>query len=365
VHLDGLVEDPLHGLRGRDLDRLDLGVGGLVAGDVHQPRGLEHQQTQLLDLDPRLGDPVAHDALLGDRLAEGDPLGRALAHHLDGSLGDAQRAHAVVDAARPETRLGDREALALAADDVADRHADVGEPQLGVAAVVAVVVAEHVHAADDLEAGGVALDQDLALLAVTRCRGIGLAHHDEDLAVGVHGAGDPPLATVDDVLVTVPDDAELDIGGVRRRDLRLGHRERRADLAGEQGLQPLLLLLVGAEHAQHLHVAGVGRGAVEGRRPDLDAAPGELGDGRVLEVGQARTVLGGVEEVPESLGLRLGTDLHDDRRERPRVVGDGLLDLLLEHLLGGVDLGLHEGRDLLDQRGRLLVVSEVHLRLLP
>ena len=83
-----------------------------------------------------------------------------------GALGDAERAHAVVDAAGPEPGLGDREALALAADQVGRRHPHVVEPHLGVAAVVAVVVAEDVHAADDLDARGVALDQDHRLLAV-------------------------------------------------------------------------------------------------------------------------------------------------------------------------------------------------------
>ena len=45
--------------RGGDLDGLDLGVRAPVADGVHQPCGLEHQQPQLLDLHPRLGDPLA------------------------------------------------------------------------------------------------------------------------------------------------------------------------------------------------------------------------------------------------------------------------------------------------------------------
>src|SRR6476660_21345 len=72
VGLDGLVEDPLDGLGRRDLDRLDLGVGARVAYGVHEPGGLEDEQAQLLDTHPGLGDPVAHDALLGDGPAEGD-----------------------------------------------------------------------------------------------------------------------------------------------------------------------------------------------------------------------------------------------------------------------------------------------------
>ena len=40
-------------------------------------------------------------------------------------------------------------------------------------------------------------------------------------------------------------------------DVGFGHGERRADLAFEQRLQPLLLLGVGAKHRQHFHVAGI------------------------------------------------------------------------------------------------------------
>ena len=76
VHLDRLVEDPLDGRRGGDLDRLDLGVRALVADGVHQPGGLEDQQPQLLEPHPGLGDPVADHALLGERLAERDALAR-------------------------------------------------------------------------------------------------------------------------------------------------------------------------------------------------------------------------------------------------------------------------------------------------
>src|SRR3712207_8879689 len=62
-------------------------------------------------------------------------------------------AHAVVDPARAQAGLRDHEAVALAGEDVADRHPDVGEPQLRVA--VLVLVPEHRQVPDDLQAGGV------------------------------------------------------------------------------------------------------------------------------------------------------------------------------------------------------------------
>ena len=72
--------------------------------------------------------------------------------------------------------------------------------------------------------------------------GIGLAHEDGDFAARIAGAGGPPLAAVDDVLVAVADDAGLDVGGVGGGHVRLGHGEAGADFAFEQRLQPALLL---------------------------------------------------------------------------------------------------------------------------
>ena len=74
--------------------------------------------------------------------------------------------------------------------------------------------------------------------------------------------------------------------GVAAGDVRLGHRERGADLAGEQRLEPLLLLLGRAEHVQDLHVAGVRRGAVQRLggdlgRPARTARPAGRSRGRV------------------------------------------------------------------------------------
>jgi len=52
-----------------------------------------------------------------------------------------------VDPPRAEAGLRDREAVALASDQVLRRDPDVGEGDLGVPAVVAVVLAEHLHIA--------------------------------------------------------------------------------------------------------------------------------------------------------------------------------------------------------------------------
>jgi hypothetical protein len=152
----------------------------------------------------------------------------------------------------------------------------------------------------------------------------------------------------DHVLVTLPADLAADVGGVGGRDVRLGQREGRADLAREQGLEPCLLLGVGPVAVDDLHVAGVGRGA---------RAPHHLGKRRVLEVRQAGTELAlGQEEVPEALLLRPGLELLHDRRLPLRI----LRDLLVVGRLVGVDMGIHERPELLHQEPGLVAVLEVH-----
>jgi hypothetical protein len=112
-----------------------LGVAALIAAisvracwfadGVHQPCGLEDEQADHLELDPRLGDPVADVGVLRDRLAERLALVGAGAHELERPLGDADRPHAVVDAPGAEPGLRDREAHALAGDEVGRGHANV------------------------------------------------------------------------------------------------------------------------------------------------------------------------------------------------------------------------------------------------
>jgi hypothetical protein len=73
-------------------------------------------------------------------------LNGAFAHQLERAFGQADQAHAVVDAARAQPALGDLEAAAFAQQDVGHRHAHVLEVHLHVA-VRRVVVAHHVRGA--------------------------------------------------------------------------------------------------------------------------------------------------------------------------------------------------------------------------
>jgi hypothetical protein len=161
------------------------------------------------------------------------------------------------------------------------------------------------------------------------------------LVCGSARTGDPPLAAVDDPLLAIALDARLDVRGVGGGDVRLGHDEGRADLTVEQRDEPAVLLLVGAEHGEQLHVAGVRRGAVQRLGRDV-AAAGQLGQGRIVEVVEAVRPLGLVrqEEVPQAEVARLGLQLLHDRRTVMRVPGVG--DRLLVGVLGGEHLVAHE-----------------------
>ena len=311
VDLDGPIDDPGGGPGDGDLGHGDQVAGGFVPVDVDDVAGVVAQQPGLLDLKPGLRDLLAHHPLVGQRAAEGHPVLGPLDQQRQGALGRAEGPHAVVNPAGAEPGLGRGEAAALLADDVGDRHADAGEGDLGVA--VLVVLAEHGVVADHGDARGVAGDEHHRLLPVRRSRGVGLAHEDEECAARIHGAAGPPLAAVDDVLVAVPFDPGGDVGGVAAGDVGFGHGEGGPDLPGEQGVEPLPLLRLGAEQVQQFHVAGVGGLAIDRLGRDVQAPAGQFGDRRVLQLGQPR--FRRQEQVPQTLGPRLFLQLLDDRRD--------------------------------------------------
>ena len=202
-------------------------------------------------------------------------------------------------------------------------HAHVLPQRLAVPAALG--VAEHGQAAHDGDAGRVHRHEDHRLAVVRVGVGVGDAHEHRDLAARVERAAREPLVAVDHVVVAVALDAARDVGGVARRDPRLGHREARADLAVEQRLQPLLLLERRAELGEDLHVAGVGRRAV-GRLAEQRRRAHHLAQRRVVEVREPGAVVGlGQEEVPEVALARLGLQLLHHRRREVRVARLGAL----------------------------------------
>ena len=85
VHLQRPGGDVVQHLRHRHLHRRDVVAHLLVVVVlVDLPRGAQHEQAELLDLDPGVGDHLLHQLLAGQQLALGGPRQRPLAHHVEG-----------------------------------------------------------------------------------------------------------------------------------------------------------------------------------------------------------------------------------------------------------------------------------------
>ena len=118
---------------------------------------------------------------------------------------------------------------------------------------------------------------------------------------------------VDHELVALADRARLQQRRIRPGGVRLGHRERRADVAGQQRLEPALLLLGRAGEREDLRVPRVRRGVAERQRRD-DARAEDLVQQAELDLAVA---------LPAELGRQVGgpqaagADLVLERLDRP------------------------------------------------
>ena len=122
---------------------------------------------------------------------------------------------------------------------------------------------EDLERSDNIHPGGIHRHEDLRLLEMLGGLGVRFDHADHDLATGIAGARRPVLLAVNHPLVALEGGRGADVGRIRGSDSRLGHAKAGADLACEQGLQPLLFLCLTAVFMQYFHVAGIRRGAVE------------------------------------------------------------------------------------------------------
>ena len=345
MDLDRLVDDLASSFRDHRFDHVHPDPGLAVAQDIHGLGGLQDHEAHGLDLDAGARDQFEVLAKLDERLAECFA-GHAASHHqVQRPFRLADRAHAVMDPARPQAALGDFEAAAFAEQHVLLRNAAVVEPQMHMA-VRRVVVTEHGHRLDDVDARRVLRYEDLRLLAVRRRVGVGLHHSDHDLAAAVASTGDVELLAVQDPLVAVEARLGRDLLGVGRGEVGFGHGVGRPDLAREERLQPFLLLLGRAVAFEHLHVARVGGAAVQALRRDRVLAQFSRDVG-VVEVLEALAGVGvGKEEVPQAVGLRLVLEPAEDvflpRGKAPAVtvfergfeIGRGLrFDLFVDEFL--------------------------------
>ena len=86
----------------------------------------QHEQPELLDLRPRVGDVVLDGLLFGQSSdALGGAAQRPLAHHVEGPMAQPDGAHGVVHPPAAESGLGHREAPALLAEQRVGRQPHV------------------------------------------------------------------------------------------------------------------------------------------------------------------------------------------------------------------------------------------------
>ena len=64
-----------------------------------------------------------------------------------------------------------------------------------------------------------------ALLQTSVSFGVGFSHHDQNPTVRMGCVGNKPLAAVNNIVVSVPNNFCPDLGGIGRRNVRLSHRE--------------------------------------------------------------------------------------------------------------------------------------------
>ena len=127
------------------------------------------------------------------------------------------------------------------AERVRDRHAHARVPHLAVRRPAAAGMAHHGNRAHDVDAGRVGGNDDLRRARVRVRVGVGDRHHDAER--GAVRARREPLVAVDHPVVAVPHGARAQRRRIGAGHLGLGHREERADLAGDEREQPALLLL--------------------------------------------------------------------------------------------------------------------------
>ena len=294
VRLDGIIEDTQGDPWGAAT--LIMAISSrpdLVAGLVHHVGGFQAQATASSRYRCARGryalpKPIARRSACRRRLREASR--RLAIASMRGISATPMRAHAMMDAPRPEPALRDFEPPALAEDQVFSRHAHVLQDHLGNGRAARRRNRKRAAWRTIVDARRVERHEDLGLLLVRLGRRVGLAHDDRDLAARIADARRPPFATVDHII-----DRHRD-GSTSRYWWRRRRPHQRSVIRKAERISPAISgfsqrsFCAGAAIAvQHLHVAGIGRRTIEDLRGPADPAH-RFGAERVIEVGESGTV---------------------------------------------------------------------------
>lgn len=264
----GRVHDVVHHSRRLHLARRDLlahaAAGEITLGGalVDQPRGVQHEQPQLVDLHPRVGDRGLYQLFFAEQASLGMPGGGALAHHVERLFAHRYRAHRVMDPATTEPGLSHHKRLALTTEDVRLGYADVVVPEPPVVAFAGTVVHGR-HVAPHGDSGRAGRHQDHRHALVGAHVRVRHGHHDEE--GGDVSVGREELLSVDHPVIPVPHRPGGEELRIRAR-VRFGHREAGEYLALQQRGEVLRLLFIGAVLGEDLRVTGIGGLRTENQR---------------------------------------------------------------------------------------------------
>ena len=160
-----------------------------------------------------------------------EPREGAFAKHVEGAARLTEPAHAMLDPPRPQPLLGDAKALALLAEQIAERDTGLVEANLAVVVHLPRLRLRVVHGPDvaqHLHAGSSLVDEQHRGTVERRRLGIRHGHHDEE--VGDRRVGRVPLEAVEHPLGAVPDGGRLQQRGIGAGTV-LRHREAGAQAA--------------------------------------------------------------------------------------------------------------------------------------
>ena len=331
VDLHRSIDDAGEGVRRIELDQRDLDARILSFVDLVS--GVERQQAAGLDLRRRVCDPVLHGLLLGEWAAERFALEGARAHQLERALHLSEPPHHVVDPARAEPLLRDQETLSLA------RRGDSQPVRARRCRSTSQCVVQPRPRCPSVGTGSIWIPGASAGTMIWLVRRRGSASGSVT-AITIPKAA--PSAPEENHLWPLITHSSPSSTAVVRRlvgsepgDLRLGHREERTDVTGNERLQPALLLFLRAEVVEDLPVAGIGRLAVEDVLRPQHAADllVQVSVGEETLPGSAR--FGREVRCPEPCRLRACAQFHDQLLR--------CVVLASERHLVRIDVLLHEG----------------------
>src|SRR5262249_54144562 len=120
----------------------DFSSGCLVSDRVHHIGGFQRQQASLFNFHARGRDVGTDGALFSERPAKSHARLHSFTHRFNGSLGNTDASHAMMDAPGTQSSLGNLESASFAEQDIRDRNPNVFKRDLAMA-MWRMVVAKH------------------------------------------------------------------------------------------------------------------------------------------------------------------------------------------------------------------------------